>query len=97
MEINLDTSDFVTTGIEKNGVHVFVNEKGKIAEVSGQWRLQNEPKQKDWRSQQWWEHGYVRRLELPENADWRTTEAYVTDDIVLEIRIPKKSSDSDLV
>ena len=58
-------------------------------EISGLWRNQREPKAREWRSGHWWEHGFVRRLELPENADWRRIEACVNDDIYLEIRIPK--------
>ncbi|KAJ9671972.1 hypothetical protein PVL29_025564 [Vitis rotundifolia] len=75
-------------GVGKNSVQVYV-ESGKVVEISGLWRHQKEPKTKEWRSGHWWEHGYVRRLELPENADWRRIEAIVNDEIYLEIRIPK--------
>ncbi|KAF5461051.1 hypothetical protein F2P56_020877 [Juglans regia] len=72
-----------------NNVQVFVD-KGKVVEISGQWRQQRESKIQDWRSGHWWEYGYVRRLELPEDAaDWRKIEAYVDNDVHLEIRIPK--------
>ena len=64
-------------------------------EISGQWREQRNSKTKDWRSGHWWEQGYVRRLELPENADWRKIEAHVNNDILLEIRIPKNTLDCD--
>uniref|UniRef100_A0A2N9J1Y0 SHSP domain-containing protein n=1 Tax=Fagus sylvatica TaxID=28930 RepID=A0A2N9J1Y0_FAGSY len=77
-----------------NNVQVCV-EKGKVVEISGQWKLQRESKAKDWRSGQWWEYGYVRRLELPEDADWRRIEAYVNNDINLEIRIPKNLLNGD--
>lgn len=85
---------YVNTGVGNN-VQVFV-EKGKVVEVSGQWKQQQrESKTKDWRSGQWWEYGYVRRLELPEDADWRRMEAYVNNDLLLEIRIPKNLLDGD--
>lgn len=64
-------------------------------EISGQWKEQKEPMKKDWRSGHWWEHGYVRRLELPEDADWRKTEVFLSNDVLLEIRIPKNTSSSD--
>ncbi|GFZ06572.1 HSP20-like chaperones superfamily protein [Actinidia rufa] len=81
-------------GVGKSSVQVCV-ENGKVVEISGEWKHQKVSKTKDWRSGQWWEQGYVRRLELPENADWRKVEAYVNNETVLEIRIPKKPSDSD--
>ncbi|KAL6975322.1 hypothetical protein U1Q18_024118 [Sarracenia purpurea var. burkii] len=77
-------------GVGKSSVQVYV-EQGKVVEISGQWKAPKEPNPKDWRSGHWWEHGYVRRLELPENADWTRMEAWVKNDAVLEIRIPKKS------
>ncbi|KDP39039.1 hypothetical protein JCGZ_00796 [Jatropha curcas] len=79
-------------GVGINTVQVYA-ENGKIVEISGQWNQQRETKAKDWRSGNWWEHGYVRRLELPEDADWRKIEAYLNNDIFLEIRIPKNSVD----
>lgn len=64
-------------------------------EISGQWKPQrDQSKAKDWRSGHWWEPGFVRRLELPEDVDWRETEAYVSNDMFLEVRIPKSTSDS---
>lgn len=81
----------MNTGVGNN-VQVSV-EKGKVVEVSGQWKPQRESKAKDWRSGNWWEQGYVRRLELPEDADWRRIEAQVSNDILLEIRIPRNLSD----
>ncbi|XP_057790686.1 21.7 kDa class VI heat shock protein isoform X2 [Salvia miltiorrhiza] len=67
-------------------------ENGKIMEISGQ---QKESKKRNWKSSQWWEHGYVRRIELPEHADWRKSEAYIKNDSLLEIRIPKLPTNSD--
>ncbi|CAK7338336.1 unnamed protein product [Dovyalis caffra] len=82
-------------GVGNNTVQVCV-ENGKILEISGQWKPQrDQSKTKDWRSGHWWEHGYVRRLELPEDADWRETEAYVSNEMLLEVRIPKCTLDSD--
>ncbi|GMN63138.1 hypothetical protein TIFTF001_032215 [Ficus carica] len=78
-------------GIGKNNVQVYA-ENQKVVEISGQWnqQLMRESKNNDWRSGNWWELGYVRRLELPEDADWRKVEAHLTNDTLLEIRIPKK-------
>ncbi|XP_057950142.1 21.7 kDa class VI heat shock protein [Malania oleifera] len=81
-------------GLEKDHVQVCV-ENGKVVEVSGQWKQQRESKTGDWRSGHWWEYGYVRRLELPEDADREKIEAHVNNDVFLEIRIPKGSSDDD--
>lgn len=64
-------------------------EKGEVVEISGQWRQQNESRTKDWRGGRWWEHGYVRRIELPEDADWRNLEACVNGDKFLELKVPK--------
>ncbi|KAE8679118.1 putative Oxygen-evolving enhancer protein 3-1, chloroplast precursor [Hibiscus syriacus] len=57
-------------GIGKtNNVQIRV-EKGQVVEIFGQLKLlQRESQKKDWRSGNWWEYGYVRRLELPEDAD----------------------------
>ncbi|XP_075669020.1 21.7 kDa class VI heat shock protein [Castanea sativa] len=77
-----------------NNVQVCV-EKGKVVEISGQWKQQRESKTKDWKSGHWWEYGYVRRLELPEDADWRRIEASVSNDMLIEIRIPKNIMDGD--
>ncbi|KAF9609921.1 hypothetical protein IFM89_019287 [Coptis chinensis] len=79
-------------GVKKLSPQVIV-ECGKVLEISGQWREQRDSDVKDWRSGRWWEFGYVRRLELPENADWRKTGATVDDEIFLEIRIPKTPTD----
>ncbi|XP_074319455.1 21.7 kDa class VI heat shock protein isoform X2 [Silene latifolia] len=64
-------------GVGEDCVQVCV-EKGKILEISGQYRKhQNgDPKARDWKSSHWWEHGFVRKIELPENADWKKTEIY---------------------
>ncbi|XVF70517.1 hypothetical protein PTKIN_Ptkin11bG0168000 [Pterospermum kingtungense] len=75
-------------GVGKSNVQIDV-EKGKIVEIYGQLKQQRESKTKDWRSCNWWEYGYVRRLELPEDADWRRIEAYLSNDVVLEIKIPR--------
>ncbi|PIN19617.1 Molecular chaperone (small heat-shock protein Hsp26/Hsp42) [Handroanthus impetiginosus] len=61
-------------------------ENGKILEISGQ---QRECRTKDWKKCKWWEHGYVRRIELPDQTDWRKAEAYIKNDVVLEIKMPK--------
>lgn len=63
-------------------------------EISGQWKQQRDTKM-EWRSGNWWEYGYVRKLELPEDADCRRIEAFLTNDLLLEIKIPKKPLDSD--
>ncbi|XP_048234822.1 21.7 kDa class VI heat shock protein isoform X1 [Ricinus communis] len=81
-------------GVGINTVRIYA-ENGKIMEISGQWKQQRESKAKDWRSGHWWEHGYVRRLELPEDAEWRKIEAYVNTDMSLELRIPKNNLDCD--
>ncbi|KAJ6753626.1 21.7 KDA CLASS VI HEAT SHOCK PROTEIN [Salix purpurea] len=81
-------------GVGSNIVQIYV-ENGKVMEISGQWKPQgDQSKTKDWRSGRWWEPGYVRRLELPEDVDWRETEASVSNDMVLELRIPKNTSNS---
>ncbi|KAM7492662.1 hypothetical protein LguiA_035583 [Lonicera macranthoides] len=81
-------------GVEKNNVQVYV-ENGKVIEISGEWRHKKESKIKDWRSGHWWEHGYGRRLELPENTDGWKMEACVNNDMLLEIRIPKNPNSLD--
>ncbi|KMS98533.1 hypothetical protein BVRB_4g092230 isoform A [Beta vulgaris subsp. vulgaris] len=78
---------------EESSVQVCV-EKGKILEISGQWKQHTDLKARDWRSHHWWEIGFVRRIELPENADWKKTEVTAKNDIILEIKIPMKSSAS---
>ncbi|MCD7463915.1 hypothetical protein HAX54_051693 [Datura stramonium] len=78
-------------GVGKGTIRVSV-EDGKVLEVSGQLRLKIEAETKDWRAGNWWEHGCVRRIELPENADWKKTEAFLTstaDHKLLEVKIPK--------
>lgn len=84
----------IEAGVGKSH-RVFV-ENGKIVEISGQYKQQREGKAKDWRSENWWEYGYVRRLELPEDADWRKLEANVSNEALLEIRIPRNPSGSDI-
>ncbi|GLT83485.1 hypothetical protein SLE2022_017720 [Rubroshorea leprosula] len=81
-------------GLGKNNVHIYI-ENGKILEISGQLKQQRETNTKDWRSCNWWEYGFVRRLELPEDADWRKTEAIASNNMFLEIRIPRTASNCD--
>ncbi|KAH6764216.1 hypothetical protein C2S52_013128 [Perilla frutescens var. hirtella] len=61
-------------------------ENGKILEISGQ---QKESRKRNWKSGQWWEHGYVRRIELGDQSDSTKSEAYIKNDQLLEITIPK--------
>lgn len=79
------------TGSGKSNVQIYVD-NWKVMEISGEWKQQRENKTKDWRSGKWWENGYVRRLELPEDADCKKMEVYLYNDIFLEIRIPKNSN-----
>ncbi|KAK4752474.1 hypothetical protein SAY87_021272 [Trapa incisa] len=83
-------------GALENNVQVCVD-NWKIVEISGQWRPQNKEssKVKDWRCGNWWEHGFVRRLELPEDADWRGMEVKLNGEVYIELRIPKKGSSSE--
>ncbi|XP_022735393.1 21.7 kDa class VI heat shock protein-like [Durio zibethinus] len=81
-------------GVGKTNVQIHVG-KGKIVEISGQLKQQREFKTKDWRSCNWWEYGYVRRLELPEDADWRRIEASMSTDVLLEIRVPRNPLHTD--
>ncbi|XP_040375573.1 21.7 kDa class VI heat shock protein isoform X2 [Rosa chinensis] len=88
-------------GEGKNSVQVYA-ENAKVLEISGQWKQQQQQKDqsktnstRDWRSGNWWESGYVRRLELPQDADWRKIEAYVTNDLILEIKIHKINNSLD--
>lgn len=80
----------VATGVGKGIICVSV-EDGKVLEVSAQLRLKVETGTKDWRAGNWWEHGCVRRIELPENADWKKTEVLMSnaDNKFLEVKIPK--------
>ncbi|CAN8243745.1 unnamed protein product [Cochlearia groenlandica] len=77
--------------VAKNNVQVYVN--GNVMEISGQWNINKKVAVNgDWRSGRWWEYGYVRRLELPGDADTKNAEAFLSnnDDFTfLEIRIPK--------
>ncbi|KAI5412160.1 21.7 kDa class VI heat shock protein [Lathyrus oleraceus] len=75
-------------GTGKNNIQVHVD-KGKVLEISGQWKQQRESKTNDWKCGHWWENGYVRRLEIPEDADWKNLAAFIYNDIFLEIQIPK--------
>ncbi|URE45739.1 22.3 kDa class VI heat shock [Musa troglodytarum] len=67
--------------------------KEKVVELSGLWGGR-EADAREWKAGRWWEHGFVRRLELPPDANWKKTEAYINDDIFLEIKIPKTASGS---
>ncbi|MQL76310.1 hypothetical protein Taro_008702 [Colocasia esculenta] len=78
-------------GIVKNDLVISL-ENGRVIEISGQWRGR-ESNRKDWRTEHWWEYGYVRRLELPEDANLRKTVAHIEEDAFLEMRIPKKVSE----
>ncbi|XP_062181693.1 22.3 kDa class VI heat shock protein-like [Phragmites australis] len=61
----------------------------KVIDISGLWRA-SPADGRDWRAGRWWEHGFVRRVELPEDADWRKVEAYFDDgEGSLEIKVPK--------
>ncbi|KAG8386198.1 hypothetical protein BUALT_Bualt03G0124100 [Buddleja alternifolia] len=82
-------------GTSSNSIQVCI-ENGKIIEINGQWRQERENRTKEWKSNHWWEHGFVRRLELPEQTEWRKSEAHLKNDHLLEIRIPKTTPpDSD--
>ncbi|XP_010448462.1 PREDICTED: 21.7 kDa class VI heat shock protein-like [Camelina sativa] len=89
-------SDLPVVG--KNNVQVYVDVSGKVMEISGQWNNNKKTVVNgDWRSGKWWEHGYVRRLELPGDADPKNSEVFLPnneDCSFLEIRIPKINSKS---
>lgn len=76
--------------MEARSVEVAVcGEKENLIEVSGIWKAGN-PTGRDWRSRKWWEYGFVRRLEVADDADCRKMEAWISNDIsTLEIIIPK--------
>ncbi|CAF1759873.1 hypothetical protein HID58_087749 [Brassica napus] len=84
-------SDLPVVG--KNNVQVYVDVNGKMMEISGQWNINKKTAANgDWRSGRWWEYGYVRRLELPGDADPQNSEAFLSnkdDYSFLEIIIPK--------
>nr|GMC72487.1 21.7 kDa class VI heat shock protein [Ipomoea batatas] len=87
--LQTETDYILKAELPVTGVQICVANR-KVLEISGLWRQQREARSSnDWRSGQWWEQGYVRRIELPENADWRKTEASVNNDIILQIRVPK--------
>lgn len=72
-------------------------EKGRVVEISGRWRRrrrreEDSGERSDWRAGAWWELGFVRRLELPEDARPAATAAAVDGGGLLEIRIPRRSS-----
>lgn len=72
-------------------------ENGKILEISGQWKQHKVNRKKEWRSSYWWEEGYVRRIELPDQQiDWTKSEAHFKiNDQLLEIKIPKNPTKFD--
>ncbi|KAG8068108.1 hypothetical protein GUJ93_ZPchr0005g15527 [Zizania palustris] len=62
----------------------------RVVDISGLWRAAPADGGRDWRAGRWWEHGFVRRVELPGDADWRKVEACFDDgDGSLEIKVPK--------
>ncbi|XP_076889633.1 21.7 kDa class VI heat shock protein-like [Bidens hawaiensis] len=82
--------------VDKSSIRVYV-ENGKVMEISGLLNHKGESRASlDWRSGNWWERGFVRRLELPENVDWKRIEAYVTNNTTLDIRLPKTSTECDV-
>lgn len=81
------------TGVGKGSIRVCV-EDGKVLVVSGQLK---EAGTTDWRAGNWWEYGCVRRIELPENAEWRKTEAFLSGDHkFLQVKIPKTPPNDDV-
>ncbi|CAH8297944.1 unnamed protein product [Eruca vesicaria subsp. sativa] len=87
-------SDLPVVG--KNNAQVYVDVNGKVMEISGQWNINKKTAANgDWRTGRWWEYGYVRRLELPDDADPQSSEAFLSnkdDYSFLEIIIPKINS-----
>lgn len=80
-------------GGRKCDVEVSGDDAMRVVDVSGLWRAAPPPPPpdgRDWRAGRWWEHGFVRRVELPEDADWRKVEAFFDDgEGLLEIKVPK--------
>jgi HSP20 family molecular chaperone IbpA len=67
----------------------------KVIDICGLWRAPAADG-RDWRCGRWWEHGFVRRVELPEDAEWRKVEAHFDDcEGALEIKVPKTADDDD--
>nr|CAB3465076.1 unnamed protein product [Digitaria exilis] len=76
-------------GGRKCEVEVSSGDAMKVIDITGLWRAPPADG-RDWRAGRWWEHGFVRRLELPDDADWRKVEAYLDDgEGSLEIKVPK--------
>ncbi|XP_040380056.1 22.3 kDa class VI heat shock protein [Oryza brachyantha] len=76
-------------GGRKCDVEVSGDDAMRVVDISGLWRAPA-PDGRDWRAGRWWEHGFVRRVELPEDADWRKVEAFFDDgEGSLEIKVPK--------
>ncbi|KAL0916905.1 hypothetical protein M5K25_014458 [Dendrobium thyrsiflorum] len=63
-------------------------DKENLIEISGIWNVGN-PTGRDWKIRKWWEYGFVRRLEVADDADCRKMEASINNDNTLEIIIPK--------
>ncbi|CAJ1978722.1 unnamed protein product [Sphenostylis stenocarpa] len=87
-------AEIPATGMSNIEVHV---DNGKVVEISGEWKPQKESKASDWRCGHWWEYGYVRRLEVPEDADLKIIEALIRNNRFLEVRIPKCIHGKDVV
>ncbi|KAL2327960.1 hypothetical protein Fmac_021387 [Flemingia macrophylla] len=69
--------------------------KAEIPVDSGS--LKESQRQNDWRSGHWWEYGYVRRLEIAEDANFKMVEAHIKSSRYLELRIPKCPHGKDVV
>uniref|UniRef100_A0A0D9WIA6 SHSP domain-containing protein n=1 Tax=Leersia perrieri TaxID=77586 RepID=A0A0D9WIA6_9ORYZ len=83
-----------TPGGRKCDVEVSGDATMRVLDITGLWRPPP-PDGRDWRAGRWWEHGFVRRVELPEDADWRKMEAYFDDgEGSLEIKVPKIAGDA---
>ncbi|KAK8950019.1 21.7 kDa class VI heat shock protein [Platanthera guangdongensis] len=84
------------TGASNVNVEVALcGDKVRVIEISGKWE-EKEAGGENWRNNQWWEHGFVRRLEVPDDADLMKMEACIADDVALEIKLSKKASNSQI-
>ncbi|KAK8967611.1 21.7 kDa class VI heat shock protein [Platanthera guangdongensis] len=70
-------------------------DKGRVIEISGKWE-EKEAGGENWRNNQGWEHGFVRRLEVPDDADLMKMEPCIADDVAMEIKLSKKVSNSQI-
>ncbi|XP_020577618.1 21.7 kDa class VI heat shock protein [Phalaenopsis equestris] len=78
--------------VEGRSVEVAIcGDKKNLIEISGIWKVGN-PTVRDWKLRKWWEYGFVRRLEVADDADCRKMEACINNDVTLEIIIPKRPS-----